>query len=782
MSTFKVTVGSKLTVEHPTQQVFDYCREKLVLPNPDFHKKERMGKWTGNTPREIVLFERMGDSVLLPFGCLNDLWQTFGKECTFERDMSPLRHVSYQSHINLYPYQEKAVNEALMMRNGVIVMPCGAGKTQTGLELVARIGGRALWLTHTQDLLNQSMNRARSVFDIPFGTYGKITAGKVDVGTGITFATVQTMAKVDLSDLRYAFDVIVVDECMPGDTKIATPNGYKLLKNLCNDDIITSYNRTTGKTENKKVINTFKSKAHDIVNVNLSNGEIITCTGNHPIFTQRGWVDAERLKNNDYVMRMVWERGRDRQHAKYKQAQSIGKRVVLLLKRMLGKGWSQEGCVDGRAKKKGIRTHEEDKRRVSFTDSGKNDKKQSYEKSRYKGEGVNAVKGNRASSKDKMRKWRRTYCTTANFDACACRKNRDICRVSHTNKDGQDKWVSYLLQGRHSNSCGNDCNRSRRRFALCGKQTRAGQEERSVFEWIRVDSIEVRKQTGDGTFGGVCGDGYVYNIEVEDNNNYFANGYLVHNCHKAIGSPTKVMQFYKVLSSLSCRHKYGLTATPKRADGLEKSMFALIGDICAKVDREAVKDTTCPVKVKSVQTAYFPNMDVVLAGDGTLNYAALVDDMIHDDARFEAVMDVINDIPHACPTLVLANRVEYLQDMCQNYEKTGLCLSGTGHSKKAKEERKEALQKLNNGEVDCVFATYQLAKEGLDVPNLRYVVFATPEKDETTVVQSVGRVGRKAQGKEYGTVIDFVDSLAMYKGWYKKRCGYYKKIDAEVEA
>ena len=464
MSTFKVTVGSKLTVEHPTQQVFDYCREKLVLPNPDFHKKERMGKWTGNTPREIVLFERMGDSVLLPFGCLNDLWQTFGMGYAFERDMSPLRHVSYQSHINLYPYQEKAVNEALMMRNGVIVMPCGAGKTQTGLELVARIGGRALWLTHTQDLLNQSMNRARSVFDIPFGTYGKITAGKVDVGTGITFATVQTMAKVDLSDLRYAFDVIVVDEC-----------------------------------------------------------------------------------------------------------------------------------------------------------------------------------------------------------------------------------------------------------------------------------------------------------------------------HKAIGSPTKVMQFYKVLSSLSCRHKYGLTATPKRADGLEKSMFALIGDICAKVDREAVKDTTCPVKVKSVQTAYFPNMDVVLAGDGTLNYAALVDDMIHDDARFEAVMDVINDIPHACPTLVLANRVEYLQDMCKNYEKTGLCLSGTGHSKKAKEERKEALQKLNNGEVDCVFATYQLAKEGLDVPNLRYVVFATPEKDETTVVQSVGRVWRKAQGKEYGTVIDFVDSLAMYKGWYKMRCGYYKKIDAEVE-
>jgi len=44
----------------------------------------------------------------------------------------------------------------------------------------------------------------------------------------------------------------------------------------------------------------------------------------------------------------------------------------------------------------------------------------------------------------------------------------------------------------------------------------------------------------------------------------------------------------------------------------------------------------------------------------------------------------------------------------------------------------------------------------------------------------VGRVARKADGKKCGTVIDFVDDFPMYKGWYKKRLSYYKKIDAEV--
>lgn len=89
-----------------------------------------------------------------------------------------------------------------------------------------------------------------------------------------------------------------------------------------------------------------------------------------------------------------------------------------------------------------------------------------------------------------------------------------------------------------------------------------------------------------------------------------------------------------------------------------------------------------------------------------------------------------------------------------------------------------ALRQLEAGELDCIFATYQLAKEGLDVPSLRYIVLATPERDETTVIQSVGRVGRKAEGKDHGTVVDFVDNFGMFKGWAKKRAGYYKKLDA----
>ena len=101
-------------------------------------------------------------------------------------------------------------------------------------------------------------------------------------------------------------------------------------------------------------------------------------------------------------------------------------------------------------------------------------------------------------------------------------------------------------------------------------------------------------------------------------------------------------------------------------------------------------------------------------------------------------------------------------------------------TKRQREDRKRALKMLNDGELNIIFATYQLAKEGLDVPNLRYVVFATPEQDETTVIQSAGRVGRKADGKRYGTVIDFCDDFGLYRKWRKKRESCYKKIGAKI--
>ena len=272
---------------------------------------------------------------------------------------------------------------------------------------------------------------------------------------------------------------------------------------------------------------------------------------------------------------------------------------------------------------------------------------------------------------------------------------------------------------------------------------------------------------------------------------------IVEECHKAIGTPTKIMQFYKVLSNLQARYKIGVTATPKRADGLERCMTALLGNIEHTIPKAEVKKFTCPVKVKKIETDYKPNLDVVLAGDGTIVYSSLINDLIQNEERNEKIardikVRLLAGFNHNKNEkfLVLNDRVEHLTKLRALIVKKMIeygfprpadrikQLMALSNSKKAREERRQVLKDLNDGKIYVVLATYALAKEGLDVPNLNYVVFASPVKDATTVEQASGRVGRKAENKPYGVVIDYVDSnIGMLAGFSKKRNSVYKKLE-----
>lgn len=468
----RILISNKIKIENYTEEALQYCRDNLILPNPEFYKLEQQGRWTGNTLREFVLFERNGNDLLLPFGCLKDLWRLFGDKIDFKPLFNPVEPRNYNSRISLYPYQQTAVERLLSAKNGVLVSVCGSGKSQMALETIARIGGRALWLTHTGELLTQSLDRAKSCFDLPKEAYGTITAGKINIGTHITFATVQTMREIDLRQYAKAWDIVVVDEC-----------------------------------------------------------------------------------------------------------------------------------------------------------------------------------------------------------------------------------------------------------------------------------------------------------------------------HKAIGSPTKVMQFYKVLSNLSARYKVGITATPHRADGLEKCMFALLGNIVHTIPKEEVKQYTCPVKVEKRETHYMPNLDFVLASDGTIVYSDLINDLTQNKERNELIANDMLDLLKCNPNakiLILSDRVAHLTELktllCQNMAQQSVKqLMALSNSKTQREARRQTLKDLNDGRINIVLATYALAKEGLDVPKLDYVVFASPQKDPTTVEQSAGRVGRKADGKAFGTVIDYTDNgFGMLAGFSKKRNSVYKKLEYEV--
>lgn len=204
-----MTVGNQLRIQEPTADLLDWCKKNMVLANPDYAKKVRMHLWLGNTPQKLYLMQWDGDTLVIPYGCLNTVLSM--GECEVINDLPSPKKVDFGCSVPLYDYQEAAKEAMLKAYYGILQSPAGSGKTQVGIALAAALGRKTLWLTHTRDLLLQSKNRAEQYMS-PSLT-GTITEGRVQIGKAITFATVQTMCNLDLGRYRDVWDCIIVDEC-----------------------------------------------------------------------------------------------------------------------------------------------------------------------------------------------------------------------------------------------------------------------------------------------------------------------------------------------------------------------------------------------------------------------------------------------------------------------------------------------------------------------------------------------------------------------------------------
>lgn len=215
MSTTTLTLSSEIRVENPPPALLEWCKSNLIVDNPDYQKKLRMGKWLGNTPPRLYLYRIDAGALILPFGVLREVLAVV-KAASPDGYITapafpPPRPVDYAATVPLYDYQAPAVEAMAAAKFGILSSPAGSGKTQMGIALISRLGLKTLWLTHTRDLLKQSMERAALYMDKSL--FGTITAGKVDIGAGITFATVQTLAAQDLTQYRDVWDCVIVDEC-----------------------------------------------------------------------------------------------------------------------------------------------------------------------------------------------------------------------------------------------------------------------------------------------------------------------------------------------------------------------------------------------------------------------------------------------------------------------------------------------------------------------------------------------------------------------------------------
>ncbi len=221
-------ISNEIEIKEPTKEIIKWVQDNLIYKNPEYYKKMRMGFYIGKIPKTFNNYSTNGNTLVLPFGTLKRIWK-FIKDSPYEVKFKA-KKIYPLSRINLYDYQEKAVKSLLEAKNGILISRAGSGKSCMMLELICRLGFKALWINNKIDLMNQAYNTAKANIDNI--TFGKITEGKVEIGD-ITFATIQTLASIDLDKYKDEWAVIITDECQNISSSVTKITQYsKVLSRL----------------------------------------------------------------------------------------------------------------------------------------------------------------------------------------------------------------------------------------------------------------------------------------------------------------------------------------------------------------------------------------------------------------------------------------------------------------------------------------------------------------------------------------------------------------------
>lgn len=198
----------EITLYKPTKEILRWCRENLWVTNPEYTTRVRMNKWLGDTPQKFMLYKRVDGNIMLPAG----LRYSFDN-IPFTEDYPNVKRWKPQKPRDFKPYKYQVAAKDSMVSSrygGIVVSAAGSGKTSTALYAVGEMGVKTLWIADTLDLVRQAKERF-----IQF--YGKdgvgvTTGGKIEIGSKITFATLQTLAKIPLEDYSEEWECVIVDE------------------------------------------------------------------------------------------------------------------------------------------------------------------------------------------------------------------------------------------------------------------------------------------------------------------------------------------------------------------------------------------------------------------------------------------------------------------------------------------------------------------------------------------------------------------------------------------
>ena len=249
----------------------------------------------------------------------------------------------------------------------------------------------------------------------------------------------------------------------------------------------------------------------------------------------------------------------------------------------------------------------------------------------------------------------------------------------------------------------------------------------------------------------------------------------------------------QALLKTSAQYTLGLSATPERADGMTKIINWHIGDILYEME----KKYNYRVLVKKIffrsNDPLFREKKIWFQRRMAPSHTLMTENITKIKTRNQLIVNMIDVLKGmGRKILVLSYRVEHLE-LLKKMVDDKIKLDGESHIYNSyfyMGKTKRGEKRLAEKDGHIIFATMQLAEEGLDISHLDTVLFALPvsiQKDKKNkkkiksskaLIQSIGRILRNDKLEDLTQiplVIDLSDMFSIYSSWSNKRNEIYGK-------
>jgi SWI/SNF-related matrix-associated actin-dependent regulator 1 of chromatin subfamily A len=421
----------------------------------------------------------------------------------------------------LWDYQKATLDYLLERKGGINGDSPGLGKTPTSIAYCNEREAQRILVIVPASVRTQWEERIREWSTIPMVKISTMLKVKDGIHPTAHYQIISYEAARNPAIIRaiskYQWDVLICDECLVGDTLIYTEQGMLPIREIVENrlDVRVWSKDLNGNLRLNRINRWVKSSTFDLVETR-ANRYSLTSTKGHRIYDETDTpTDAGTLRSGDSVRVL-----RD----DFLEAAAISEKSVL-----------QSELLDkskmGRTGQNGSRSQEStgasDFQRVEGIQQTKDHATEFRSRiSRQTKRGIQVAERLTLSSRKRRLRKADTFTTdhSSRVAGLVARMAHGICYIYQA--FGRTvSGIADTLQSRSGQSSLEDRSGSGRSRSQVAEGERARCAQGSPFRIARVESVSIHQ----------CRDQQpvpVYDLEVERDHNYIANGFLVSNCHK----------------------------------------------------------------------------------------------------------------------------------------------------------------------------------------------------------------------------------------------------------